>query len=309
MKRVSFLLYPGYSMMALAAASVFEAANQISGSQLYNLEFIASNETSFKTSAGMTLCCDSLHKEGGDTLIVGGGDLPKPTPQKTLDFIQQSPERYRRVVAICAGAFLLAEVGLLNGRQATTHWQCALELSKRYPKINVCSDKIFVSDGAIWTSAGMTAGIDLCLQLVEDDHGVDLAKSVARQLVVYHRRSGGQSQYSSMLEMSPESSRMQSVITYIRENLNKVLSVEELAEVVHLSARQFSRSFLKETGQTPAKAVQHIRAETARSLLEQSHHSVEEVARQTGFSDSNHMRRTFLRIFGQPPQALRRRDA
>lgn len=305
MRRISFLLYPGYSVMALAATSVFETANQTKGVMLYDVEFISLNGGPVNTSSGMSVHSGSLHQHGGDTLIVGGGEHAHPIPGQLIEFIRDAPERYHRIVAICTGAFLLAEAGLLNGRQATTHWRSAAELHRQYPRIKVDADKIFVKDGAFWTSAGMTAGIDLSLQLLEDDHGVELAKNVARKLVVYHRRTGGQSQYSTLLEMSPESDRMQKVISYIRENLPKDLTVEVLADIAHLSPRQFSRSFYQETGQTPAKAVQSIRVETARSILEQSQHSIEEVARQTGFSDRNHMRRAFLRTFGLPPQTLR----
>lgn len=306
MRRISFIVYPGYSVMALAAVSVFETANQLSQSAKYELQFISEQGGPVKTSSGMQLHTDKLGQQSGDTLVVGGGDLPKELPRQTIDFISTSPQHYRRVIAICTGAFLLAEAGLLDGRQATTHWHDARNLRNQYAQVKVDDDKIFIQDGQIWTSAGMTAGIDLCLQLLEDDQGAEFAKAVARKLVVYHRRGGGQSQFSSLLEMSPESDRIQKVITYVRENLNKPLAVEELAEVAHLSTRQFSRSFHTETGMTPAKAVENIRVETARSLLDESHHSIEQVARQTGFSDRNHMRRAFLRRFGQTPQSLKR---
>lgn len=292
--------------MALAAVSVFETANHQYGSPLYELQFISEQGGPVKTSSGMVLHTDKFCQQYADTLVVGGGSLPKPIPDETVTFLQLAPQRYRRIVAICTGAFLLADVGLLDGRQATTHWHSAHDLRQRYGRVNVDEDKIFINDGQIWTSAGMSAGVDLSLQLLEDDHGPELAKAVARKLVVYHRRGGGQSQYSSLLEMSPKSDRIQKVMGYIRENLQQPLTVEELAEVAHLSPRQFSRSFHTETGQTPAKAVEKLRLESARSLMEESHHPIEKIALETGFNDRNHMRRAFLRVFGQPPQAMRR---
>lgn len=309
MKRISFMVFPGYSVMALAAVSVFETANQQQGSALYDLRFFSEQGGPIKTSSGMVLHTEKLSDQQGDTLVVGGGNLPNPVPEGTLALLQAAPQHYRRVVAICTGAFLLAEAGLLDGRQATTHWQSAPDLRRQFSKVDVDDDKIFINDGQIWTSAGMSAGVDLCLQLVEEDNNPDLAKAVARKLVLYHRRGGGQSQYSSLLEMSPKSDRIQKVIAYIRENLQQPLTVEELAEIAHLSPRQFSRSFHAETGQTPAKAVEKLRAESARTLMEQSRHPIEKVALETGFSDRNQMRRAFLRVFGQSPQALRRPGA
>lgn len=306
MRRICFLVYPGYSVMALAAVSVFETANQQTSSTLYELKFVSEQGGPIKTSSGMVLHTDTFSQEFGDTLVVGGGCLPNKIPERTITFLKSAPLRYRRVVAICNGAFLLAEAGLLDGRQVTTHWQDAPNLRKRYKQIKVDEDKIFINDGQIWTSAGMSAGVDLSLQLLEEDSGPDIAKVVARKLVVYHRRGGGQSQYSSLLEMSPASDRIQRVTSYIRENLQESLTVEELAQVAHLSPRQFSRSFLRETGVTPAKAVENLRVESARSLMEQSTLPVEKVAVETGFSNRNHMRRAFLRFFGQPPLVLRR---
>jgi transcriptional regulator GlxA family with amidase domain len=167
-------------------------------------------------------------------------------------------------------------------------------------------DRIFINDGPVWTSAGMTAGVDLGLALIENDLGPELAKAVARKLVVYHRRGGGQSQFSTLLELSPKSDRIQAALAYARDNLHKRLTVPDLAEAAHLSPRQFSRAFHAETGQSPAKAIENLRVEGARNLMEQSRHPIDVVARQTGFSDRDHMRRAFLRAFGQPPQVLRR---
>jgi transcriptional regulator GlxA family with amidase domain len=220
--------------------------------------------------------------------------------------VRNAPKRHRRTAAVCTGAFVLAEAGLLDGRRATTHWMYARELQRTYPKVQMDEDRIFINDGPIWTSAGMTAGVDLGLALIENDLGPGLAKAVARKLVIYHRRGGGQSQFSALLELSPKSDRIQAALAYARENLHKPLTVPDLAEAAHLSPRQFSRAFHAETGQSPAKAIENLRVEGARNLMEQSRHPIDVVARQTGFSDRDHMRRAFLRAFGQPPQVLRR---
>jgi transcriptional regulator GlxA family with amidase domain len=204
------------------------------------------------------------------------------------------------------GAFILAQAGLLSNRRATTHWMMAAELGRLYPDIRVDADRIFVQDGPIWTSAGMTAGIDLALAMIEHDHGTQVARSVARQLVLYHRRTGGQSQFSELLELAPKSDRIQNALAHAQSHLKNPLSLEELADAAHLSSRQFSRAFREETGQTPAKAVERLRVETARQMLQQGRHTIETVADETGFSDRERMRRAFLRTLGQPPQAVRR---
>ena len=172
--------------------------------------------------------------------------------------------------------------------------------------MKVEEDRIFIIDGSVWTSAGMTAGIDLALAMVEKDLGADVARAVARQLVVYHRRAGGQSQFSALLELEPKSDRIQNALAYAKRNLDKPLTVGHLADAAHLSPRQFSRAFHAETGQSPAKAIENLRVEAARLMMEQSRHPIDVVARQTGFADRDRMRRAFLRAFGQPPQAIRR---
>jgi transcriptional regulator GlxA family with amidase domain len=179
-------------------------------------------------------------------------------------------------------------------------------LQARFPKVKVEEDRIFIIDGQVWTSAGMTAGIDLALAMIEKDLGADLARTVARKLVVYHRRAGGQSQFSALLELEPKSDRIQNALAYAKGHLASPLTVVELAKAAHLSPRQFSRAFRAETGQSPAKAVENLRLEAARLMMEQSQHPIDIIARQTGFADRDRMRRAFLRAFGQPPQAIRR---
>jgi transcriptional regulator GlxA family with amidase domain len=306
MRRITFLVYPGYSVMALATVSVFETANLLGREQLYELAFMSEDGAAITASSGIRLACDPLTDEPGDTLVIGGGTLPAcPTP-RVIELVRAAPHNYRRVAAICVGAFVLAEAGLLDGRRATTHWMHARALQAQYPAAKIDEDRIFINDGPIWTSAGMTAGLDLALALVEADHGTETAKSVARKLVLYQRRGGGQSQFSTLLELEPKSDPIQKALAYARENLHTPLDVSRLARAAHLSPRQFSRVFRAETGESPARAVERLRVETARTLMEHSIHPMEHVARQTGFSDRDHMRRAFLRAFGQPPQVLRR---
>ena len=306
MRRIGFVIYPGYSVMALAAASVFETANMLEGQPLYDLHFVSETGGTITTSSGLKLASEPFGEAPFDTLVVGGATFPEPSTPTMIAFVRTAARTSRRVAAICTGAFVLAEAGVLDGRRGTTHWLHAHELQKRFPNAKVEEDRIFINDGPIWTSAGMTAGIDLALALVENDLGPEVAKSVARKLVVYHRRGGGQSQFSTLLELAPKSDRIQTALAYARENLHKPLTVPQLAEAAHLSPRQFSRAFQAETGQSPAKAIENLRVEAARTLMEQSSHPIEVVARQTGFSDRDHMRRAFLRAFGQPPQVLRR---
>jgi transcriptional regulator GlxA family with amidase domain len=167
-------------------------------------------------------------------------------------------------------------------------------------------DRIFIIDGNVWSSAGMTAGIDLALAMAEKDLGPEITRSIAKKLVIYHRRAGGQSQHSALLELEPKSDRIQTALDYAKKNLHTDLSVEQLAEAAHLSPRQFSRAFRAETGQSPAKAIENLRLEAARLMMEQTRHSIDVVARETGFADRRRMRQAFLRGFGQPPQAIRR---
>ncbi|MGO4685797.1 GlxA family transcriptional regulator [Hyphomicrobium sp. 2TAF46] len=307
MRRITFVVYPGYSVIALAALSVFETANMLEEHAPYDFRFVSETGGAVETSLGMRVETERFTDEAGNTLMIGGGTTSrKPHSPALIEFVRRAVRTHRRVAAICAGAFVLAEAGLLDGRRATTHWLYARELQKRFPKAKIDEDRIFINDGPIWTSAGMSAGIDLALALVEEDLGPEFAKSVARKLVLYHRRGGGQSQFSTLLELSPKSDRIQTALAFARANLHTPLTVPRLAEAAHLSPRQFSRAFRAETGQSPAKAIENLRVEAARSLMEQSNHPIEVVARQTGFSDRDQMRRAFLRAFGQPPQVLRR---
>jgi transcriptional regulator GlxA family with amidase domain len=306
MQRIGFIVFPDFQVMSFAAVSVFEIANVTGGGALYDLHFLSENGGPVRTSIGLKMETEQFGDAPFDTLIAGGGLEPVESTPGVIDYVRAAPMVARRVAAICTGAFVLAEAGLLDGRRATTHWGFARQLQAQFPKAKVEEDRIFIIDGPVWTSAGMTAGIDLALAMVEKDHGADLARKVARKLVVYHRRAGGQSQFSVLLELEPKSDRVQAALDYAKRNLHTALSVEQLAEAAHLSPRQFSRAFRAETGQSPAKAVEHLRVEAARLMMESSRHPIDVVANETGFADRERMRRAFLRAFGQPPQVIRR---
>lgn len=305
MRHIGFAVSANCSLMGLAAAAAFEVANIALGQPVYSLHFLSESGGAVLTSAGARIQTEHFDNRTLDTLIVCGGLVVEPSTPAFVRFLQNAAARYRRVASICIGAFPLAEAGVLNGRRATTHWLYAEELRTQFPKVTVEMDRIFVQDGPVWSSAGMTAGIDLAVALVEADLGVELARSVAKKLVMYHRRVGGQSQFSTLLELEPKSDRIQTVLTYAKRNLRQTLSVEELAKVAHLSPRQFSRLFRTETGRSPAKAIEGLRAEEARIMIEGGEHSIDEVAEHTGFGDRDRMRRAFRRAFGQPPQFLK----
>ena len=311
MHRIGYVLSDGFQLMALATQSAFEYANLTTNNDFYVVENYSESGGEVRSSLGMPVGTRALSSRSvAQTWIVAGVNDPvgSPAPAGVLRFLRRAGAgtQARRIAAICTGGFVLAQAGLLDGRRATTHWAFAQELRKRYPGIQVEEDRIYVIDGSVWTSAGMTAGLDLALAMVEKDLGAEVARSVAHKLVMHQRRSGGQTQHSEMLELSPKSDRVQLALDYARKNLSRSLSVEELAEAVNLSPRQFSRVFTMETGASPAKAVEGLRLEAARLMIEQGRHPLEIVARETGFRDRRHMREAFVRGFGVPPQAVRR---
>ncbi|MFJ2691527.1 GlxA family transcriptional regulator [Pseudomonas sp. NPDC087336] len=304
---VAFVVFEGFQSMALAAMPVFEYANFSAGQALYDVRVLSEDGRTLRASGGLNVGTEAFGERVFDTVIVVGGDaILEQAPEGVLDYLRASARTARRTASICSGAFVMAQAGLLEGRRATTHWAYAGQLQERFPSIKVEPDRIYVIDGSIWTSAGMTAGIDLALAMVEKDHGAELARSVAQKLVMYHRRAGGQSQHSALLELAPKSDRIQTVLAYAREHLAQTLSVEQLAQVARLSPRQFSRAFRTETGQSPAKAIENLRLETARQMLERGRLTLEQIALETGFVDPRRMREAFLRVFGQPPQVIRR---
>src|SRR5258707_583639 len=304
MRKVGFIVYPGYQPMGFAVTSPFEIANAQAAEPVYDIRMLSKHGGLVRTSLGFHVSTEPFSEEPYD-LIVVCASMEDASPE-TIEFIRHARAHCRRIAATCHAAFVLAEAGLLDGRRATTHWIRAGELRARYPNVRVEEDRIFIADGPVWTSAGMTAGIDLAIRLIEPDLGLEAVRPVARRLVLDHRRAGGQSQFSSLLELEPKSDRIQTVLTYARRNLAGRLSVDDLAEVAHLSPRQFSRAFQAETGQTPAKAVENLRLEGARALLDDTNHTLDVVAQLTGFGDINRMRRAVRRASAKPPQVIRR---
>ena len=308
-RTVAVLIFPEFQLLdAAGPITVFEAAGRDAAPPAYRLRVMAGAAGPVVSSCGVPLVAEPLIDGALDTLIVAGGWGTRNTSAcaQTLDYVRAAAARARRTASVCSGAFILAAAGLLDGRRATTHWARAAEFARAYPQVRVEPDRIFVRDGTTWTSAGITAGIDLALALVAEDLGEAVAKRAAQQLVVYHRRPGGQSQFSALLEADRPDSRFSSLLAWARERLNERLSVERLAERAAMSPRHFARAFAADTGITPAKAIERLRLEAARDEIESSAAPIEHVAAHTGFGDPERMRRAFLRAFGQPPQALRR---
>lgn len=308
MPHIAMVLTPGFQFLALGTQAAFELANLVVGEDFYTLGLYSPTGGVMTSSTSLPLPTLPLAEAGPiDTLLMMAGTLPPPQQDEaTLALLHEAAQGARRVAGLCTGAFLLAQMGLLNGRRATTHWSYARQMRETYPDVRVEEDRIFINEGPVWTSAGLTAGLDVAVALVEKDLGADVAGAVARRLVMHHRRAGGQSQHSELLSLAASSDRIQKALIHARTHLTNPLSVEELAEVAALSPRQFSRAFRAETGQSPAKAVEQLRLEAARLLLEDTRHSLESVAQQTGFADLRRMREAFMRQYGQPPQALRR---
>jgi transcriptional regulator GlxA family with amidase domain len=308
-RNISVLVFPDFQLLdAAGPLSVFEIAGREAGSPAYRLRVVARTAGAIASSSGIQLVAEAFPDDPLDTLIVAGGlgSRQAAACAETLAYIRAAALRARRVASVCTGAFVLAAAGLLDGRRATTHWRWAGEFARAYPQIRVEPDRIFVRDGDVWTSAGITAGIDLVLAMVAEDLGEALAKRAAQRLVVYHRRPGGQSQFSALLETDRPGSRFSTLLVWARERLDERLPVERLADCAAMSPRHFARAFAAETGMTPAKAIERLRLEAARERVESGAEPIEGVAAHTGFGDPERMRRAFIRAFGQPPQALRR---
>ena len=307
-RKLGVLIFPGFQILdAAGPIAAFEiAARYVPGA--YDLRVMALEPGPVASSSHALMMARPLDAEPLDTLVVAGGDGTRPAAlcQRTTAWVAQASARARRTASVCSGAYILAQAGLLDGRRATTHWQRCPDFAKRYPKVKLEPDRIFVRDGDIWSSAGITAGIDLALALIAEDLGEEIARAVAQQLVVYHRRPGGQSQFSALLEMGGQGGRFAALLDWMREHLTEPLGVERLADRAAMSPRHFARAFAAETGMTPAKAVERLRLETARERVENSADPIDQVAAATGFGDPERRRRAFLRAFGQPPQALRR---
>lgn len=298
-------------------AEVFGSANHLLGGG-YELQVLSEAGGLVRTSAGIavdTRPLAALDPARLDTLIVVGGDgaADFTADAPLIGWIRHAARTARRVCSICNGAFLLAAAGLLDGRRAVTHWCEVAALRALYPRVRVELDPIYLRDGPVWTSAGMSAGIDLALALVEDDHGRRVGLAVAKELVVFLRRSGGQAQFSGALAAqtrlgaAPPGSRLAELPGWIMDNLGADLTVEALARSAGMAPRSFARAFARWHGGTPAKLVQELRLEAACRQLEEGDVPVKRIADLCGFGDEERMRRAFLRRFGVPPAAYRER--
>ena len=306
---IGVLVFPDFQLLdAAGPISVFEIGARFAGMSP-SIKVVAATPGPVRSTSGAEMLARGLKSAGAiSTLIVAGGEGAEAAAgcKKTLAFVRGAARRGIRVASVCSGTYVLAEAGLLDGRRATTHWQRTRHFLSTYPRVKLEPDRIFVRDGNIWSSAGISAGIDLALALITEDYGEEIAQQTARQLVLYHRRSGGQSQFSSLLELKAPSGRFGSLLTWAREHLDAPLTVEDLAERAGMSSRHFTRAFIAETGATPSKAIERLRIEVARARVQSSGEAIERVAQQTGFRDPERMRRAFIRAFGQPPQSLRR---
>jgi transcriptional regulator GlxA family with amidase domain len=308
MPQIGLVVFPGFQCLALGAQTAFELANRVTAENFYSVHLLSLDGGMVATSTGFRVETAPLATMRGiDTLLMLAGTTPPdPLPAETITDLQRHIRQARRVAGLCTGGFVLAQCGVLDGHRATTHWNFAQMMRQQFPAVTVEEDRIFINEGPVWTSAGLTAGLDLAVALVEKDLGAEVARSVARKLVMHHRRAGGQSQHSELLDLAAKSDRIQTALTFAKRNLDKPLPVEVLADAANLSPRQFSRAFRAETGQSPAKAVELLRLEAARLMLVDSRHPLDSIARETGFMDARRMRESFMRQYGLPPQAVRR---
>jgi transcriptional regulator GlxA family with amidase domain len=311
---VVMLVYPGVVAMDIfGPLEAFATANAIAHRPLYRLAIAGMSMAPVDTSLGIRITPSVAVadiREPIDTLLVSGGygQAEASCDERLLAWLKAGRKRARRCGSICTGAFVLAAAGLLDGRRATTHWAMAEELGRRYPKVSVEVDRIFVRDGNVYTSAGVTAGIDLALGMIEEDHGRTLALRAARSLVVHLKRTGGQSQFSNLLlAQFAASPAVRLVQEWALENLAADLSVKTLAKRAHMSERTFRRAFAEETGETPRDFVERIRIDAARGLFEEAQLPVQAVATRCGFETVDNLRRAFVRRLAVTPQQYRQR--
>jgi transcriptional regulator GlxA family with amidase domain len=305
MQLIGLLLPDTFEVCSFTPFSVFEAANAVLDAPAYKLRVLSENGGAITGSFGVEVITHRFDTDDYDTLLVAGAPSVSSTTPHLRALLQTVAAKAGRVASIRLGAFALAEAGLLSGRRATTHWAHADELQSRFPDIRVDADCIFTEDGSIWTAAGMNAGVDLALRLIERDFGHDCVQQVASRLMVQTVRGGGQSQHSASLDLSAKSDRVEMALDHARRNLRMKLTVEELADAARLSPRQFSRIFSAQTGCSPARAVEKLRLEAAGILIRQGRLPFEIIAGETGFGDCERMRRAFTRGVGHPPRAIR----
>lgn len=315
MKRVAMLLFPGVQALDVAGPlDVFAEANAfVPAGRGYQVVTLSSQPAPLRASNGQWLGADysiESHDGTADILLVPGGPaLPGEAPSaELLDWLRKASNRAGRYGSICTGAFLLGHAGLLDGKRATTHWSDARRLAELFPQALVEPDRIHVRDGALVTSAGVTAGIDLALALVAEDHGAAVALAVAKRLLVVAQRQGGQSQFSPFLQApADEGSPVARIQRYVQEHLEQPLGVAQLAAEVAMSPRSFARSFVREAGITPAEFVQRARIDAARGLLEGSGLALKVIAWRCGFGSAARMRLVFVQRLGMTPTQYRER--
>jgi transcriptional regulator GlxA family with amidase domain len=308
MRRIAIVVFDGLQALdALGPAEVFSQAERIEPGS-YAVELVGRSATA---SNGLTfgpLTAPERFRGPLDTMIVAGGMGVDDVGDDLIDWVRAAAARSRRVGSVCTGAFVLARAGLLDGRRATTHWGWCRRLARRFPSVTVDSDPIYVRDGDVWTSAGVTAGMDLALALVEDDLGPAIAMQIARNLVLFARRPGGQAQFSVQLaSQAREPGPLRDLQAFVAEHPDGDLSVGALARRAHMSERTLARAFAREVGMTPAAYVEAVRVEQARSRLEQGAGPLAAVARACGFGTTETMRRAFHRRLGVSPADYRNR--
>ncbi|WP_179402784.1 GlxA family transcriptional regulator [Burkholderia guangdongensis] len=315
-RSILLLAFPDVQLLDVCGPlQVFASANELATQRglgkPYAPRVVAAQAGLVTTCSGLALMADSIGSVKGpvDTLIVPGGRGigAASADARLIRWARRQASRSARVASVCSGAFLLAEAGLLDGRRVVTHWTRCDELAERYPKLRVETDPIFIRDGTIWTSAGVTAGIDLALALVEEDHGRAIALDIARELVVFLKRPGGQSQFSTMLSMQKADDRFGELHAWMATHLASDLSVPTLAGRLHMSERSFMRHYKAGTGRTPARAVEQLRIEAAQRLLGETSWSIKRIATRCGFGSEETMRRCFVRLLRVTPQAYRER--
>ncbi|MCP3822706.1 GlxA family transcriptional regulator [Streptomyces sp. A3M-1-3] len=322
-RSVVIVAFPGVELLDVTGpAEVFSVASRLAGTGRpgYRVEVATAEGGAVRTSSGVRLVADRLLAELDgqlDTVLVSGaiellgygGAVVEPViDAEVVDWLRSVAPRARRIGSVCAGAHLLAEAGLLDGRPATTHWLTAGRLASRYPRVAVDPDPIFIRTGQVWTCAGVTSGMDMALAMVAEDHGQELALATARMMVMYLKRPGGQSQFSVPLSLqTPAGDQIDALRLWIGEHLADDLSIEALAEQLHLSARHFSRLFRQRTGSTPAAYIEAVRVEAARRLLEDTEQSLPEVAAASGLGSVETLHRAFRRRLVTTPAEYRRR--
>ena len=307
---IGMLVFDGFQLLdAAGPLGAFEMPMRGMSPPPYRLSLYSLGGGPVRASCGFLMMTEALPPGLKlDTLIVSGGEGTREamSDEALLEAIRDLSQRTRRTCSVCSGSFVLAAAGLLKGRSATTHWRRSETFRRAFPETSLQADRIYVRDGKFWTSAGITAGIDLALALIEDDLGEEVSRRAARELVVHQRRAGGQSQFSVMQDVRLASGRFDELIGWVRTNLAASLDVDTLAARAAMSPRNFARVFRAETGATPARFVEKLRLEAARQSVETTTLPLQAIAAETGFGDPERMRVAFMRAYGQPPMVLRR---